>query len=154
MKSFAYILNFEYYILGFELSRGGHIFLVPEEILYCFFNFLFDKFWNNIYLSYVPKFVFKRIWFKTLYFHLKGSCTLFQILIFLNVICFVQLELSRTELPECTPSILTENCDHTIFLFYQFYFCYGPFHKDWLFEKFIFELEVPYSFKNTWILER
>ena len=25
-----------------------------------------------------------------------------------------QLELSRTELPKCTPNILMENCDHTI----------------------------------------
>ena len=39
-------------------------------------------------------------------------------------------------------------------LFYQFHFYYGPAHKAWLFEKFIFELVAPYSFKNPCILIR
>ena len=33
-----------------------------------------------------------------------------------------KLEISRIELPELTPSILMENCDHCITLFDQFYF--------------------------------
>ena len=37
-------------------------------------------------------------------------------------------------------------------MFYQFYFYYGSAHKLWLFEKFIFELEASYIFKNTCIL--
>ena len=31
-------------------------FFVPEEILYCFFNFLSDKLWSSVYLTYVQKF--------------------------------------------------------------------------------------------------
>ena len=31
-------------------------FIVPEEIVYSLFNFLFDILWNSIYLNYVPKF--------------------------------------------------------------------------------------------------
>ena len=30
--------------------------IVPEEIVYSLFNFLFDILWNSIYLNYVPKF--------------------------------------------------------------------------------------------------
>ena len=68
-----------------ESWAGEVIFFSFQRKFYIVFsNFLFDKFLNNIYLSYVPKFVFKRIWLKILYFHLKESCTLLQILIFLN----------------------------------------------------------------------
>ena len=31
-------------------------FIVPEEIVYSFFNFFFDILWNSIYLNYIPKF--------------------------------------------------------------------------------------------------
>ena len=31
-------------------------FIVPDEIVYSLFNFLFDILWNSIYLNYVPKF--------------------------------------------------------------------------------------------------
>ena len=50
------------------------------------------------------------------FFYLKVSCTLFQILIFFAKLRLVlsQFELSRTELPKCTPSILMESCDHTV----------------------------------------
>ena len=44
----------------------------------------------------------KRIWFTILF---QEN---------LRWIILSQLELSRTELPKCTPSILMENCDHTI----------------------------------------
>ena len=44
----------------------------------------------------------KRIWFTILF---QEN---------LQWIILSQLELSRTELPKCTPSILMENCDHTI----------------------------------------
>ena len=69
---------------------------------------------GNIWLIYQS--LDKRIWFLILFFHLKVSCTLFQILIFFAKLWLIlsQLELSRTELPKCTPSILMENCDHTI----------------------------------------
>ena len=47
-----------------------------------------------------------------------------------------------------------ENCDSTICLIFSILFDYGPAHKARLFEKFIFELEAPYSFKNTFTLVR
>ena len=34
---------------------GGHIFAVPEEILYSFFYFVFDMFWNKISLASAPQ---------------------------------------------------------------------------------------------------
>ena len=65
-----------------------------------------------------------------------------------------QLELSRTELPKCTPNNLMENCDNTILPCFIDSFLYNPANKAWLFEKFIFELEASYSFKITCILVR
>ena len=60
------------------------------------------------------------------------------------------MELSRIELPKCTPHCTTmESCDHTIPSF-----LYDPANTAWLFEKFIFELEAFYSFKITCILVR
>ena len=64
------------------------------------------------------------------------------------------MELSRTELPKCTRSILMENCYHTISPVLTIHFLYDPACKAWLFEKFIFELEASYSFKITCILVR
>ena len=34
---------------------SGRFFLVPEEIVYSFFNALFDVFWGSIKLAYVSK---------------------------------------------------------------------------------------------------
>ena len=58
-----------------------------------------------------------------------------------------QLELSRTELPKCTRSILMEN--YTICPVLSILFSYYPACKTWLFKKFIFELGASYSFKIT-----
>ena len=63
-----------------------------------------------------------------------------------------QLELSRTELPKCTWSILMEN--HIICPVLSILFSYDPVCKTWLFKKLIFELEASYSFKIIWILVR
>ena len=83
----------------------------------------------------------KRIWFTILF---QEN---------LQWIILSQLELSRTELPKCTPSILMENCDHTICPVLSILF-YDTVCKAWLFEKFIFELEASYSFIITCILVR
>ena len=64
-----------------------------------------------------------------------------------------QLELSRTELPKCTLSILMEMWPCHLSCFINS-FLYHPACKAWLFEKFIFELEASYSFKITCILVR
>ena len=64
-----------------------------------------------------------------------------------------QLELSRTELPKFSPSILMEMWPYHLLCFINS-FLYDPVCKAWLFEKFIFELEASYSFKITCILVR
>ena len=64
-----------------------------------------------------------------------------------------QLELSRTELPKCTPNCTTmKNCDHTICPVLSILFLYDPTKTACLFEKFIFDLEAFYSFKFSCIL--
>ena len=50
-----------------------------------------------------------------------------------------QLLFSRTELPNCTQSVLIESCEHTICLDLTILFLYATAHKAWIFEKFIFE---------------
>ena len=44
--------------------------------------------------------------------HLPHMCVIFFVKLWLIL---SQLELSRTELPKCTPNILMEKCDHTIY---------------------------------------
>ena len=90
------------------------------------------------------------------FFFFSKWVALFQIMIFFAKLWLIlsQLELSRTKLPKCTPSILMENCDHTICPVLSILFLHDPACKAWLFEKFIFELEASYSFKITCILVR
>ena len=52
------------------------------------------------------------------------------------------------------PKYFIKNCDHTICSALSILFLHDPAHMAWLFEKFIFELEAPYSFKITCILVR
>ena len=91
----------------------------------------------------------KRIWFTILFFFISKSCTLFQILIFFAKLWLIltQFKLWRRELPKCAPSVLLENCDHTICPDLSILFI-------WLFEKLIFELEASYSFEITCNLVR
>ena len=107
------------------------------------FNFVFDEFWNSIYLKHVQLTI-------VLFFLLKQSCSLLQILIFFVKLWLIlsQLELSTRDLPKC------KNYDHTIFLVLSILFWYDPVHKVRLFEKFIFELEAFYSFKTSSSLVR
>ena len=71
----------------------------------------------------------------------------------LQWLIFFQLELLRTKLPKCTPSILVEMWPCHLSCFINS-FLYNPACKAWLFENFIFELEASYSFKITCILVR
>ena len=71
------------------------------------------------------------------------SCTIPNIDFFLlNYDLFCPNWSYQDKLPECTPSILMENCGHTI--------CPIP----GIFEKFFCELEASYSFKITCIQVR
>ena len=64
-----------------------------------------------------------------------------------------EVELSRTELPKFTLSILMELWPYNLSWFINS-FLLDPACKTWLFENFIFELEASYSFKITCILVR
>ena len=65
-----------------------------------------------------------------------------------------QLELSRTELPKCTPKYFNWKLwPYHLFCFINS-FLYDPANKVWLFETFIFELEAFFTFKITCILVR
>ena len=83
----------------------------------------------------------KRIWFTILFQENLQWLILYQ------------LELSRTELPKCTPSILMEMWPYHLSCFINS-FLYDPACKAWLFEKLIFEPVASYSFKVTCILVR
>ena len=98
----------------------------------------------------------KRIWFTIPFFSSQRELRPVPNIIFFAELWLIlsQLELWRTELAKCTPSIFMENCDHTICPVLLILFLYDPVCKVWLFEKFNFELEASYSFKITWILVR
>ena len=118
-------------------------FVGPEEIVYSFFNFFPDTFWNSIYLT-VYHSLDQRIWFMVIFYPLKESCILFQIWIFPVKLSYIlsQFLLSWAELWKFTPTILMENCDQAICLGLSILFLYATPHKVWLFEKLIFELEA------------
>ena len=42
-------------------------FFVSEKILYCFFDFLFDRFSNSIYVASVPKFTISDLVYHSLF---------------------------------------------------------------------------------------
>ena len=58
----------------------------------------------------------QRIWFTFFFFISKRVALCSKHCLFFVTLWLIlsQLELSRTELPKFTPSILMENCDHTI----------------------------------------
>ena len=96
---------------------------------------------RTVYIWYIYQSLDKRIWFAILF---QEN---------LQWLILSQLEISKTELPKCTLSILMEMWPYHLSCFINS-FLYGPACKAWLFEKFIFELEASYSFKITCILVR
>ena len=125
-------------------------FVIPEEfvcsfLVYFLIYFFLVDIWPMCYSFN------KRIWF-TIIFSLSKRvassdfifCCCF--LFFFVSLPFIMshLLLSRTRLTKCTPSILMENCDHTICHLYLSYhtilFLYARAHEAWIFEEFIFEL--------------
>ena len=96
---------------------------------------------RTVYIWYIYQSLDKRIWFAILF---QEN---------LQWLILSQLEISKTELPKCTLSILMEMWPYYLSCFINS-FLYGPACKAWLFEKFIFELEASYSFKITCILVR
>ena len=98
----------------------------------------------------------KRTWFFFFFFFIPKWVPLCSKFWFFAKLWLIlsQLELSKTELPKCTPRILMENYDHItcpvlLILFYMTQRVMLGFFK-----KLIFELEASYRFKTTCILVR
>ena len=96
---------------------------------------------RTVYIWPIYQSLDKRIWFAILF---QEN---------LQWLILSQLEISKTELPKCTLSILMEMWPYHLSCFINS-FLHDPACKAWLFEKFIFELEASFSFKITCILVR
>ena len=93
--------------------RGCFFFFVPEEIVYSFLNFVFDIFWNSIYLTHVSQFGKEDLVYDYLITSQRESDSVPDMDFFIiPSLIMAQLELSRIELP--TLSNLMENCNHSI----------------------------------------
>ena len=90
------------------------LFSIPKEIVYSFY-FLLDIFWVTIYLTYVPQFGQADLVYDYLFSTQSESHPVADMDFFIIPSPLLsQLELLRIELPKFTPSILIENCDHSI----------------------------------------
>ena len=109
--------------------RGLFFFVVTEEFVSSFLIFSLIFF---IIVDIGPMYhsFDERIWF-TFIFSLSKRVTLVPIFFFFFFLPFImsQLLLSRTELTKCTPSILMENCDHTICRGLTILFLHARAHK-------------------------
>ena len=120
---------------------GGCIFPVPEEIVYSFFNFLFDI------LEYQFKFclyitAWKREFGLLLYFYLSkrvSLCSRYGLFAIPSII-LSHLQLSKIDLPKLNSSFLMEIVTIPVVLVDEFYFNMHHLIKAWIFEKIIFEL--------------
>ena len=76
-------------------------FIIPEEIAYSLFNFLFDILWNNVYLKYVPK--FEDLIYNNLFTSQRESHSVpvMEFFVKLSLILF-QLDLLREEFTRLT----------------------------------------------------
>ena len=136
--------------ISFERALKALMRAFPERALMGFNNIyihLSSRKFHWVYMSKIPSPTFPNRelsyrFFNSLHNKFWNSAKLWLIL--------SQSELSRTELPKCTPSISMEN----FHVFNQFFFLYDPACKAWLFEKFILDVEASYSFKITCILVR
>ena len=108
------------------------LFSIPKEIVYSFY-FLLDIFWVTIYLTYVPQFGQADLVYDYLFSTQSESHPVADMDFFIIPSPLLsQLELLRIELPKFTPSILIENCDHSICPGWWILFLYAPAHKVWL----------------------
>ena len=93
---------------------GGCIFPIPEEIVYSFFNGLFDMFLNSTNLAYVSQLGEEDLVYDYLFTSQKGSHSLSDMAFFVIFsLILSHLELSRILFPKLTSSILME----TVWLF-------------------------------------
>ena len=76
-------------------------FSVPKEIVYSFFNFLFDIFWNSINLAYISQLGDDDLVYDYLFIS-QGESHSVQEMDFFTILSLIltHLELSRIELPK------------------------------------------------------
>ena len=63
-------------------------FFVSEKILYCLFNFLFDRFSNRIYFAYVPKFTILDLVYHSLFSYQRKLHSVPNLIFVLNYYLF------------------------------------------------------------------
>ena len=126
-------------IWGAELGVWLVLYFIGlDEIVYSFFNFFTDTFWNSIYSSIYHSFD-QMIWFMINFFLSKRAVLCFKYeLSLLN--CNIFCPSSRYHGQK--PTILIENCDQAIYLGLSILFLYAILLKVLLFKRFIFELEA------------
>ena len=84
-------------------------FPVPGEIVYSFFNFFFDIFWDTINLLYVSLLGEEDLVYDYLFTSQRESHSVLDMDFFsMSSLILFHLELSRIELPKLTSSILME----------------------------------------------
>ena len=114
--------------------QGCFYFSIPEKIIYSL-NFLFDKFWNSINLTYYHS-LDQRIWFTFIFLPLKivGLVPHLDFLLIPSLI-LSKLEIwsIKIELSKLSSRISMENCDRSIFPGWSILFLYVPVHKAWSF---------------------
>ena len=114
------------------MSERSYFFPVPKEIIYCFLAYFgIVQIWP-MYHS-----LGKSIWFAIIFLPLKESLTLFQIWIFYYTFTyFAPFGVIKNRVTKANSNYFNGNCV-----------------EDWLFQKFIFELDASsYSFKIPCIL--
>ena len=85
-------------------------------------NFLFDIFWNSIYLTIV----LIKVWEPH---SVSNMNFLYWIVIYC---CYYQVAVIKKRISKCTPSILMDNCDHNIWSGLLILCLYAPAHKAFL----------------------
>ena len=124
---------------------------------YCFFNFLFDKFWNSIYLTYTKVWIRGFGW-QFFYFFIPKRVALCSECFFLNFLLNYELfcpnRSYQDRITKMQPKYLNGKLWPYQLSCFIISFLHDPVNTTWFFKNFIFELEASYSFKITCILVR
>ena len=136
---------------------GSLIFIIiPEEIVYCLFNFLFDILWNRIYLNYAPKFEQEDLVHNYFFTSQIDSHSVPDINFFCETFTYIlPIGVIERRIYKSSTIILMGYFDLAICPDLSVLLLYAPAYRAWIFKSFIFELKVfSYSFEITCILLR
>ena len=107
------------------MSRSLYFFPVPGEIVYSFFSFLFDIFWNGTNLAYVSQLGQDDLVSDYLLTPQRQSYSVPDMIFFaIPLLILSHFELSKIGLPKLTSNILMEIMTIPVVLVDQFYFRY------------------------------